>query len=73
VGLAIVDRAGGIGVRHELIVDPATGVLLGEQISAVGSSQGLAAGTLLGWNVYLQRRVVDSLPAGESVGEARGC
>lgn len=52
VGLGVAYDAP--GVRHELIFDPRTSELMGEQDSGPG--------VLADWAVYLQTRVVDRLP-----------
>jgi hypothetical protein len=53
------------GLKHELIFDPATSALLGEVDTVVGpgSSYHVAAGTVVGWAVYLQSSVVGSTTA----------
>ena len=68
-GIAYTDRRRGI--RHELIFDPATSALLGEQESIVRSGAfGFKAppGTPIGYAAYLESKVVDSVgrkaPAG---------
>jgi hypothetical protein len=68
-GIAFTDRKR--GTRHELILDPATSVLLGERDSLVRSGMfGFKAppGTPIGYAAYLESKVVDSVgekpPAG---------
>jgi hypothetical protein len=60
IGLAKVDR----GIRHELIFDPRTSALLGEQqtIATRGSGVNGPVGTVIGWAVYLRSAIVDTLP-----------
>lgn len=51
------------GVSHELIFDPQTAALLGEETTVVDPSQvtpSAPAGTVLGWTSYLSSGVVDS-------------
>jgi hypothetical protein len=53
------------GTRQELIFDPATSALLGEQYTVIGGAGAHEpVGTDVGWAVYLTTRIVDSLPAG---------
>ena len=61
VGIACVNK----GLRHELIFDPKTSALLGEYYTIVGRGSGYDApvGTVVGWEVYLQSSVVNSLPS----------
>jgi hypothetical protein len=61
VGIAYVNK----GLRHELIFDPKTSALLGEYYTIVGPGSGYDApvGTVVGWAVYLQSSVVNSLPS----------
>jgi hypothetical protein len=60
IGLAKIDR----GIRYELIFDPRTSALLGEQqtIATRGSGFNGPVGTVTGWAVYLRSAIVDSLP-----------
>lgn len=60
VGVAYVND----GLRHELIFDPETSALLGESYTIVGVGSGYDAsvGTVVGWEVYLQSSIVNSLP-----------
>ena len=60
IGLAKVDR----GIRYELIFDPRTSALLGEQqtIATRGSGVNGPVGTVIGWAVYLRSAIVDTLP-----------
>jgi hypothetical protein len=60
VGVAYVND----GLRHELIFDPETSALLGESYTIVGPGSGYDApvGTVVGWEVYLQSSIVNSLP-----------
>ena len=60
VGVAYVNA----GLRHELIFDPKTSALLGESYTIVGRGSGYDApvGTVVGWEVYLQSSIVNSLP-----------
>jgi hypothetical protein len=69
----VTDRAGrgGVavafteaGVRSELIFDPATSEMLAERsvLTRPRPDLGLAAGTVIGDSVYLERAVVDELP-----------
>ena len=53
------------GLRHELIFDPRTSALLGEQTTVADPSQvrGLAAGAVVEWTSYLGSGVVDSTTA----------
>lgn len=80
IGVAFTDRKR--GTRHELILDPETSALLGEQESLTGSkaSYGFDAppGTVIGYVAYLESRVVDSVgrgaPAGAGAPEtSNGC
>jgi hypothetical protein len=79
IGIAYTDRRRGI--RHELIFDPETSALLGEQESIVGSEAfGFEAppGTPIGYAAYLESKVVDSVgeeaPAGAGgVDTSVGC
>ncbi len=79
VGIAYTDRRR--GTRHELIFDPATSALLGEQESIVGPKAfGFEAppGTPIGYAAYLESKVVDSVgqeaPAGAGgVDTSVGC
>jgi hypothetical protein len=61
VGIAYVNN----GQRHELIFDPKTSTLLGENYEIVGPESGYddPVGTVVGWEVYLQSSVVDSTTA----------
>lgn len=78
-GIAYTDHRRGI--RHELIFDPATSALLGEQESIVRSGAfGFKAppGTPIGYAAYLESKVVDSVgreaPAGAGgVDTSVGC
>jgi hypothetical protein len=65
----VVDHAGrrGIGLadvshgsQSELIFDPTTSALLGEQDTVVGPGPREPVGTVVGWATYLQSAVVDS-------------
>jgi len=53
------------GLRDELIFDPRTSALLGEQTTVADPSQvrGLAAGAVVEWTSYLRSGVVDSTTA----------
>jgi hypothetical protein len=69
IGIAYTDRRRGI--RHELIFDPATSALLGEQESIVGPEAfGFKAppGTPIGYAAYLESKVVDSVGPGAPAG-----
>jgi len=59
IGIAYVNK----GLRHELIFDPKTSALLGEYYTIVGPGSGYDApvGAVVGWEVYLQSSVVNSL------------
>lgn len=64
-GIAYTDRKD--GTRHELILDPETSALLGERDSLVRSgAYGFKAppGTPVGYAVYLESKVVDSVGRG---------
>lgn len=68
-GIAYTDRRRGI--RHELIFDPATSALLGEQESIVRPGAfGFKAppGTPIGYAAYLESKVVDSVGKGAPAG-----
>jgi hypothetical protein len=56
VGVAYVDH----GVQDELVFDPQTSALLGEQNTVVGPGANYPVGTVVDWVVYLQSAVVDS-------------
>lgn len=74
VGLALNDQEN--GTRIELVFDPATGALLGTQTSAAGPPAEQPPGTVVGWTVYLEKKVVDALPPaqpGERRVESHGC
>jgi hypothetical protein len=74
VGLALADR--GSGTRIELVFDPCAGALLGARTSAAGPSAEQPPGTVVGWAVCLEMKVVDVLPPaqpGERRVESRGC
>ena len=60
VGVAYVHN----GLRHELIFNPRTSALLGEYYTVVspGSGYNVPNGTVVGWEVYLQSSIVNSLP-----------
>jgi hypothetical protein len=61
VGLAYDSQ----GTRQELIFDPATSALLGEQYTVIGGAGAVEPpGTDVGWAVYLKTAIVDSLPSG---------
>ena len=52
------------GIRHELIFDPDTSALLGEQdvvVDPAPTHLDVGAGTVLGWAAYLSSGVVDSI------------
>lgn len=69
VGIAYTDRKR--GTRHELIFDPETSALLGEQESIVRSGAfGFRAprGTPIGYAAYLESKVVDSVGQGAPTG-----
>jgi hypothetical protein len=69
IGIAYTDRRR--GTRRELIFDPATSALLGEQESIVGRKAfGFEAppGTPIGYAVYLESKVVDSVGEGAPAG-----
>ncbi len=54
----------GNGIENEYIFDPTTSALLSEQQVATvanAANEGEAAGTVLGWTVYLSSGIVDSL------------
>jgi hypothetical protein len=67
IGLAEVSH----GVRFDLIFDPTTSALIGEQDTVVGPGANEPMGTVVGWATYLQLTVVDSTtstgPQGASV------
>jgi hypothetical protein len=68
-GIAYTDRKR--GTRHELIFDPETSALLGEQESIVDSGvYGFKAppGTAIGYAAYLESKVVDSVGNGAPKG-----
>jgi hypothetical protein len=68
-GIAFTDHKR--GVRHELIIDPATSALLGERESIVESGAwGFKAppGTPVGYAAYLESKVVDSVGRGAPAG-----
>jgi hypothetical protein len=56
IGLAYVSH----GSQSELIFDPTTSALLGEQDTVVGSGPREPVGTVVGWAAYLKSAVVDS-------------
>ncbi|HEY7946707.1 MAG TPA: CU044_5270 family protein [Acidimicrobiales bacterium] len=56
IGLAEVNH----GDEHELIFDPTTSALIGEQDKVVGPGSDEPVGTVVGWATYLQSTVVDS-------------
>lgn len=60
VGLAIVDR----GVWHELIFDPNTSALIGEEEKTTARPAGakVPVGTTIGWDVYYPSLIVSSEP-----------
>ena len=62
LGLEIISR----GLRRELILDPHTHELLGEQETVVSSRSGwnVPLGTVIGWAAYLHREYVATLPTG---------
>ena len=66
VAIAVRDDAG--NARLQLIVDPKTGVLLGEEeVVLEGNAYGYPAGTIIGYATYTQTAVVDgdnTRPAG---------
>jgi hypothetical protein len=66
IGVAFTDRER--GTRHELIFDPETSALLGEQVSLTGSKElydlDAPPGTVIGYAAYLESRVVDSVGEG---------
>jgi hypothetical protein len=64
IGIAYLDH----GTRQELIFDPQTSALLGEQYTVVsaGSGYDVAPGTVVGWAVYLHSSVVASTTATKS-------
>jgi hypothetical protein len=69
IGVAFTDHKR--GTRHELIFDPATSALLGEQESIVRSgafSFKAPPGTPIGYAAYLESKVVDSVGRGAPVG-----
>jgi hypothetical protein len=69
IGIAYTDRRG--GTRHELIFDPATSALLGEQESIVRSGVfgfEVPPGTPVGYAAYLESKVVDSVGQGAPAG-----
>jgi hypothetical protein len=78
-GVAFSDRHRGI--RHELIFDPETSVLLGERESTLGLGVfgfDAPAGTPIGYAAYLESKVVDSVgegapPGAGAVNETVGC
>ena len=72
---SVVDKAGRTGtavaiddaeqgVRHTLVFDPSTGVLLEERdVTLAGNGYGYAAGVTVGRSTYLESRIVDKIPA----------
>jgi hypothetical protein len=61
-GVAVAIDNPKAGETDELIFDPATGALLGEEQRVLaGSKSHLAAGTRIGWAAYLRSEVVDRL------------
>jgi RNA polymerase sigma-70 factor (ECF subfamily) len=51
------------GTRQEIIIDPSTGLLIGEREVLLRASDGLPAGASMGWTA-VTTTVVDNLPAG---------
>jgi hypothetical protein len=50
-----------VGLRHMLIFDPETAVLLGEEQSTLeGNQLGYEEGTVIGYATYVETAVVDS-------------
>jgi hypothetical protein len=61
-GIAVAMRDERNRLRDELIFDPATGVLLGEEETVLaGNWAHYPAGTRIGWAVYLRSDVVDAI------------
>jgi hypothetical protein len=61
IGIA---RVNDDGVEQEYVFDPTTSALLGEEQLATrvnAGGEGVPAGTVLGWAVYLSSGIVDSL------------
>jgi hypothetical protein len=61
IGIA---RVNDDGVEQEYVFDPTTSALLGEEqlaTSVNAGGEGVSAGTVLGWAVYLSSGIVDSL------------
>lgn len=65
VGLGYVSA----GLRSDLIFDPSTSVLLGEDETVVSSSPSITypVETITSWTVYLSTSVVDSMPSTKSL------
>lgn len=60
-GLAVAMRSEADGIRHTLVFDPATSVLLAEEQVALGdNSWDYPEGTVIGYATYLTTAVVDS-------------
>lgn len=60
-GMAIGVLAPGGGGRHDMIIDPATGLMIGEQYVTVGDPSGNPADTVESWT-SVRTTVVDSAP-----------
>jgi hypothetical protein len=60
-GMAVAFSNAEVGVRHMLIFDPETAILLGEeQITLEPNELGYAEGTVIGYATYVETAVVDS-------------
>lgn len=60
LGIA-TDYWGGL-IRRQLVFDPRTWELLAEEEVVVEATDGIPAGTVIGYNTYLESRVVAALP-----------
>lgn len=62
LALAIDDR----GLRRELIFNPHTSALIGEQETTLSDNAGFnaPAGTVIGWAAYLNQKITQHIPAG---------
>lgn len=61
-GVAVAMEQRSDGVRHTLVIDPATGTLLSEeQVTLEENAYGYPAGTIVGHSTYLATRMVDAV------------
>ncbi|MBG6192431.1 RNA polymerase sigma-70 factor (ECF subfamily) [Arthrobacter sp. CAN_A212] len=60
-GIALGRVSAGENFRDEIIIDPSSGLLIGERVVALKDAPGLPAGTVLSWT-SVRTSVVDSAP-----------